>query len=129
MQRRATFLRRAIETLNLEHADVIQERAEEVGRHPQFRGTFNLVTARGFGPPAVTAECAAPLLRVGGLLVVSDPPTDQERRWHTKVLDALGLRLLRVEQTSPRYSTMEQVEACPAGFPRRPGMPQKRPLG
>ena len=34
---------------------------------PRYRGAFDLVVARGFGPPAVTAECAAPLLRsVGG---------------------------------------------------------------
>ena len=36
---------------------VVRARAEEAGRREDLRGTFDLVVARGFGPPAVTAEC------------------------------------------------------------------------
>ena len=48
------------------------------GRGPRarraYRGRFSAVVARSFGKPAVTAECAAPLLKVGGRLIVSEPP-------------------------------------------------------
>ena len=60
---------------------VDQRPAEQVGRDPELRGTFDVVTARGFGPPPVVAECAAPLLRVGGRLVVSEPPGSDGSRW------------------------------------------------
>jgi 16S rRNA (guanine527-N7)-methyltransferase len=49
------------------------------------------VVARGFGPPDERARHAAPLLRLGGSLVVSEPPGDHVR-WHVEALAALGLR-------------------------------------
>ena len=52
--------------------------AEAAGHDPLLRGQFDLVTARSFGRPAVTAECAAPFLRREGLLVVSEPPDSPE---------------------------------------------------
>ena len=73
--RRAAFLRRAVERLGLEHrVSVLEERAEVCGRDASLRAAFDGVLARSFGRPAVLAECAAPLLRVGGWLLVSEPP-------------------------------------------------------
>ena len=42
---------------------------------PSLRAGFDGALARSFGRPAVVAECAAPLLRVGGWLIVSEPPS------------------------------------------------------
>jgi len=64
-----------------ERVRVIRSRAEVAGHDPALRFQFDLVTARGFGPPAVTAECAAGFLRVDGRLVVSEPPEDRVSRW------------------------------------------------
>lgn len=76
-ERRCGFLREAVGRLGLDgRVAVVRQRAEEAGRSPTWRGGFDLVVARSFGPPAVTAECAAPFLRVGGRLVVSEPPAD-----------------------------------------------------
>ena len=73
--RRSDFLRQAVTALRLEdRVEVVQGRAEEMGRDPQRRHVADLVVARSFGPPAVTAECAAPLVAVGGMVVVSEPP-------------------------------------------------------
>ena len=49
-------------------------RAEDWAHEPELRETFDLVTARSFARPAVTAEIACGFLKVGGLLVVSEPP-------------------------------------------------------
>ena len=77
--------------------------------------------ARGFGPPAVTAECAAPFLAMGGRLLTSEPP--DERPWPSEALAQLGLTPRR-----RRHGVMvlEQVRLCPGRFPRR--SPAKRPL-
>ncbi len=73
--RRAAFLTEAVTRLGLEsRVIVLRERAEVAGRDPGCRGRFDVVVSRSFGPPAVTAECAAPFLRVGGVLVASGPP-------------------------------------------------------
>ncbi len=54
------------------------------------RGRYDLVTARAFGSPVVTAELGGALLRTGGFLVVSEPP-DQPDRWTGVDLGGLGL--------------------------------------
>ena len=97
------------------------ERAETLGRDAQERGQHQAVVARGFGPPAVTAECAAPFLAVGGRLLTSEPP--DERPWPEGPLDEVGLAVL-----GRRGSVMvlEQRTPCPERFPRR--APGKHPL-
>jgi 16S rRNA (guanine527-N7)-methyltransferase len=118
--------------------EVLCGRAEELGRDPELRGRFDAVVARSFGRPSVTAECAAPFLRVDGLLVVSDPPTADEEptvnpgaegsRWSEDGLAKLGLEpLLKV--TDPfHFTILKQSEICPDRYPRRTGIPAKRPL-
>ena len=91
--RRATWLQKATEELGISsRADVRCERAELTGRS-KWRQTAGLVTARSFGLPAATAECAAPLLRVGGRLLVADPPEREAERWPEAGLAELGLQL------------------------------------
>lgn len=126
--RRAAYLRRAVGSLGLTGAGVVQQRAEEVGRDPEVRGTLDLVVARGFGPPAVTAECAAPLLQPGGLLVVSDPPHSPPDRWPERELGELGLVPEGVVYAGATYQVLRQSEVAGTRYPRRPGIPAKRPL-
>ena len=123
-ERRSRFLEEAIAGLGLDHrVRVVQGRAEVVGRDPQLRGAFDLVTARSFGPPSATAECAAPFLDVGGHLLVSEPP-ELVSRWPDEVAQvglAVGERIGGIQ-------VLVQVAPCPERFPRRTGVPTKRPL-
>lgn len=128
--RRTLFLARATKELGIaSHVVVARARAEEAGRDPAWRSRADLVVARSFGLPAVTAECAAPLLAVGGRLIVSEPPEDGGSRWPAEGLARLGLRPAgRFEQAFCRFQVLRQQEACPEIFPRRVGIPEKRPL-
>lgn len=125
MAKRCRFLEDACRELGLTAVEVVQGRAELVGRGP-LRGQADAVIARGFGLPAVTAECAAPLLRVGGHLIVSEPPDGQDR-WPVAPLADLGLRPDRRTTSSPILQVLTQATGCPDRFPRRDGMPGKRP--
>jgi 16S rRNA (guanine527-N7)-methyltransferase len=129
-QRSVTFCREAVERLGLEtRVEVVHGRAEVVGRHPTHRGRYQLVTARGFGPAAVTAECAAPFLRMGGRLTVSEPPGAAGERWPGEGLARLGLTIARVVAAEGAgFAVLEQVAPCPPAYPRREGIPAKRPL-
>jgi 16S rRNA (guanine527-N7)-methyltransferase len=136
--RRAAFLRRAVGRLGLEErVSVLEERAEEAGRDPRHRAQFDEVVARSFGRPAVVAECGAPLLRVGGWLVVSEPPSSPEgqttmgtgdARWPEVGLAQFGLEQAGVFQDGATYQVLRQTEICPDRFPRRDGVPAKKPL-
>lgn len=129
-ERRTRFLAQAAYDLGVaDRVLVAQVRAEEAGRDLQWRAQADLVVARSFGPPAVTAECAAPLLRVGGRLVVSEPPEGGGDRWPVAALAGLGMvPLSRFEQAFSRFQVLRQDQTCPHDFPRRVGLPGKRPL-
>lgn len=116
---------------------VVRARAEEIGRQAAWRQSQQAVVARSFGPPAVTAECAAPFLCQDGYLIVSEPPVPEAvagvevghpDRWPAGPLGELGLRPAHFGQSDFGYQVLVQVRPCPDRFPRRPGMPAKRPL-
>jgi 16S rRNA (guanine527-N7)-methyltransferase len=149
-ERRAQFLDRAVVACGLQsRVSVHHQRAEEAGRNPSLRGTFDGVVVRSFGPPAVVAECAAPLLRVDGWLIVSEPPvnsvedaegertggpsaermsSEERERWPAEQLSEFGLVAEEFVKDGFGYQILRQRSACPDRFPRRNGVPSKKPL-
>ncbi|MCB0986178.1 MAG: class I SAM-dependent methyltransferase [Microthrixaceae bacterium] len=129
-QKRTTFLSESVEVLGQsDRVTVVTERAELVGRDPKFRGGFDLVVARSFAAPAVTAECAAPLLRPGGLLLVSDPPDGPADRWPGNRLSLAGLEPMdTVVEDGVHLSVLKRDDSAIDRLPRRVGIPSKRPL-
>jgi len=127
MTKRTSFLDEVVHELGWQdRVEVVTGRAEELAR--ERRATADVVVARGFGPPAVTAECAAPLLRLGGVLVVSEPPGSTGRRWPAEGVAELGLVLDRVVAGPPAFVRLQATVPCPGRYPRRTGVPAKRPL-
>ncbi len=126
--KRAQFLCEAVGQLGLsKRVAVVAERAENAGRG-RLRGGCNLVVARSFGAPAVTAECGAPFLELGGRLIVAEPPGGLPERWDADGLAILGLRTGTRLTGRTSYQTLLQDRLCPDRFPRRVGLPAKRPL-
>ena len=129
-QRRTNFLREAVGRLGLaSRVRVVTDRAEVAGRNPDLRGAFDAVVARSFGPPAVTAECAAGFLPVGGVLVVSEPPADEEPegRWPDDGLFELGFGpAVRLGTASAGFVRIPRLQDHDR-WPRRVGIPAKRP--
>lgn len=129
-RRSVDFLGEAISMLGLLGAvDVVQSRAEDLSRMPEWRETADLVVARGFSGPAITAECASGLLKPGGHLVVSEPPGSSGDRWDHHGLRQVAMRLCCVEQVGVGgFAVLEKVSELGDRYPRRAGLPQKRPL-
>jgi 16S rRNA (guanine527-N7)-methyltransferase len=131
-QRRCRFLEQAVAGLDWrDRVDVWTGRAEVLGRDPAARGRFAVVLARSFGSPAATAECGSPLLMVGGRLVVSEPPDHRPDRWPADGLARLHLARVTgadLAGGSGPGVVLRQVAPCPEQFPRRTGVPTKRPL-
>lgn len=129
-QRRADHLRWAVGRLELgTRVRVLEQPVEQVGRAVRWRGTCDAVMARGFGPPPTVAECAAPLLQVGGLLLVSEPPDASGTRWRGVEDAGLPLRLDRVvADPAVDLAVLRSTGPCPDRFPRAVGVPRRRPL-
>ena len=132
-QRRCAFLEEAVVALGAaSRVRVVCARAEEAAHDPELRGSFDTLVSRSFGPPSVTVECGAPFVRVGGRLLVSEPPEWQSdgSRWSADVLAELGLR----DSGSSRLDgggfvrQLSVERPTPSSYPRRNGIPGKRPL-
>jgi 16S rRNA (guanine527-N7)-methyltransferase len=125
MAKRCAFLRSLTSNPFLAgRVDVVEGRAEELGHRPKLREAFEVVTARSFGAPAVMAECAAGFVRVGGSVLVSEPP--DLRPWPADALMKLGLEF--GSRTVDNVALLRKVHTCPENYPRRNGRPSKAPL-
>lgn len=132
--RKCAFIERAVAACQLDNARVIQARAEAWS---DGIGTIDLVTARALAPLAVVAEYAAPLLRLGGTVIVWRGRRDRDGEVEgAAAAEELGLEPREIRRVRPyagaehrHLHVMTKVSRTPPGFPRRPGMARKRPLG
>lgn len=127
-RRRLRPVRAAVDRLGwADRVTVVHARAEEMAADERWTAHFDVVVARLFGPPAVTAECAAPLLRRHGRLLVTEPPGSSPDRWDDAGLTALGLERRR-GYDDPPVVELVSVAAPDGRFPRRAGIAARRPL-
>jgi 16S rRNA (guanine527-N7)-methyltransferase len=145
--RKTAVTDRLIQAAELKNARSITARVEEFARQPAALGggreAYDAVTARAVGPLAVLVEYAAPLLRPpsrhagGGVLVAWKGARDAaEEAAGAAAAEQLGMAVMEVLPVKPYPSSSNRhlhvyrkVAPTPAGFPRRPGMAKKRPLG
>jgi 16S rRNA (guanine527-N7)-methyltransferase len=127
--RKCAFLEQVAATLKLTNVAVAAGRAEELGHRPQLREQFDRATSRAAAPPAVLLELALPFVKPGGDLFAQVSPVDPE------LLEAAA-RLLgggppRLERPAGDAGTLLHVPKLgptPPGFPRRTGVPNRKPL-
>jgi 16S rRNA (guanine527-N7)-methyltransferase len=133
-RRRCEFIARAATTCGLGNTRAVNSRAEA---WQEGRESFDLVTARALGPLAVVIEYAAPLLRIGGAVLVWRGARDLEaERSAARAASELGLEPADPLPVHPypearqrHLHLMTKVRETPDRFPRRSGMARKRPLG
>jgi 16S rRNA (guanine527-N7)-methyltransferase len=128
--KKAAFLEAAIGTLHAS-GQVIPQRAELAGRDPDLRERFGSATARAVSTAPTVLELVVPFLKIGGVAVLQRGKMDERER--NAVIDAapmLGAEL--VEEISlqgdRRILLLRKIAMTPSRFPRRPGVPEKRPL-
>jgi 16S rRNA (guanine527-N7)-methyltransferase len=135
VNKKAAFLRETVANLSLEDVEVVAERAEVAARQDGHRDAYDWATGRALGSLPVVIELCAPFLSPGGLLVAQrsgDLDADLQRA-------APAFKALRVWSRTPIYLEMpelpghglivgEKYAPTPEAYPRRPGLPRKRPL-
>jgi 16S rRNA (guanine527-N7)-methyltransferase len=135
--KRAAFLRALATELGLANTSVIQARAEDAGRDPGHRERYGTVLARAVAPLRVLLEFTLPLARVGGL--VAAPKGSGAMREVGESANALHELRGEIEATVPLELPDQQGPPqtviivrkrapTPDRYPRRPGIPAKRPL-
>jgi 16S rRNA (guanine527-N7)-methyltransferase len=115
---------------------VVCSRAEEVGHDPVHRERYDWALARAVAEMPALAEYLLPLVRVGGYcLAQKGENAPAEVRGAVTALALFGGRLARMLPVElhglaeTRYLVLvDKVAPTPAKYPRRPGMPTKRPI-
>jgi len=130
------FCRHIVRTLGLEQVETLQERAENIGQSLAYREQYDWAVARAVADLAVLAEYLLPLVRIGGRMLAmkgENGPAESHAAEHA--LQMLGGHLRQLlPVTLPgvaeeRYLVIvDKVAATPTRYPRRVGIPSKRPL-
>jgi 16S rRNA (guanine527-N7)-methyltransferase len=134
--KKADFCRHVIKILDLQGVEVVQERAEVLGRDPKYREHYDWAVARAVAILPVLAEFLLPLVRVGGSILAmkgeSGPAEAHSAEHALRVLGGHFRQLLPVTLpgvAEERYLVViDKVAATPTAYPRRVGVPTRRPL-
>jgi 16S rRNA (guanine527-N7)-methyltransferase len=137
--KKARFLRRVVQSLSLGGVEVENARVEEIARADAHRGVYDVATARAVARLSVVAEYCVPLLMVGGYMIsMKGRLEDEEIIEGERAAERLGARFAQLIRV-PRLPVLEKKERClvilekveetPGEYPRKVGVPAKRPLG
>jgi 16S rRNA (guanine527-N7)-methyltransferase len=135
--KKVDFLDHVIDHLGLLDIHAVKGRAEEVAHDTTFREQHDLVFARAVAELPVLAEYTLPFCRLGGLVIAQKGRSAQEEaqsaEYAISILGGQVQRVMPVElqglAETRNLVVIEKVARTPIKYPRRPGMPAKRPLG
>jgi len=132
-QKKAGFLSEAIAEIGLTNCQVRTERAEDTGRG-ELRESFDLVIARGVAALPVAAELALPLTKIGGSFLAMRGKMGEEEENDKQTFDKIGggeareIAFFLPGAGERGLILVGKSNVTPEKYPRRPGIPNKRPL-
>lgn len=134
--KKARFLEHLVDNLALTGVGVLTGRAEQLARRVELREGFDLVVSRGVGGLSALLEYSLPYCRQGGrLALLRGRDVEREIGGASGALEVLGGRTAGIHPVRVAglddgrvVLSVEKVHATPEKYPRRPGMPAKRPL-
>ena len=134
--KRTRFLSLLTTVLGMEDVVVRTGRCEGLAHAPELRESFDVVVARAVASLRVMAEYAVPFCRLGGLAILQKKgDIVEELAQAAAAWDVLGARVVEVQPVPSDVLggervlvVVEKVEPTPDRYPRRPGIPAKRPL-
>lgn len=135
-EKKVHFLAHIVARLGLDRVVIIHGRAEELGQAPEHRERYDWALARAVAEMPVLAEYLLPLVKIGGR-VLAQKGEDAVAETHSAdwAITTLGGRVRRLVPVELRglaetryLVVLDKVAATPSLYPRRAGMPAKRPL-
>ena len=150
LEKRVRFLNAVIGELGLEGIDAVHARAEDAGRDPEYREKFDVATARAVAPMNVLCEYCLPFVRTGGSFIAMKGPAEENfdgalRKLNGKVTEDVSFVLgagekggaapertaenvTETESLRRRIIVIGKTAPSPRQYPRKAGLPAKKPL-
>ncbi len=134
--KKAAFLNHLEQKLGLDNVEIVVGRAEEVAHNPRYREKFDLVLSRGVAPLPTLVELTLPFCVIGGSFIAQKKGAiDTEIDNSNVAIGLLGGNLREVKRVDLEEFTdqrclliIDKLSPTPQQYPRRPGIPSKRPL-
>lgn len=134
--KKATFLHHLKDKLGLDNVEVVVGRAEAVAHLSEYRESFDVVLSRAVAPLPTLVELTLPFCAVGGSFIAQKKgEIEPEIAQATKAISTLGGNLREVKKIDLEEFTdqrqliiIDKLSVTPRQYPRRPGIPAKRPI-
>lgn len=136
VKKKADFCEIVIKELGLSDVQILHARAEDIGRNPAYRETYDWSVARAVADLSVLAEYLLPLTIVGGYaLAMKSANFNEELHLAKPAISALGGEIDRIDLISlpENYGErslilIKKIKPTPEKWPRKAGLPTKKPL-
>ena len=134
--KKADFCRHIVQVLKLDQVDVVQARAEELGVDQNHRERYDWAVARAVANMPTLSEYLLPLVRVGGAVLAQKGESGPaEIHGADRAVKFLGGQLRKLQKINlpgiaeDRYLiVLDKCATTPPGYPRRVGLPSKKPI-
>jgi 16S rRNA (guanine527-N7)-methyltransferase len=135
-KKKTIFLKKVTEEINFQKVKILNGRAETFGKGPDHRERYDIAISRAVAPLNVLSEYCLPLVRAGGLFIAQKGRSyKKETEKSFKTIQVLGGELIGVENVRIPFINQERhllvikkIKDTPSKYPRKEGLPQKRPL-
>lgn len=134
--KKAGFLRHVVNKLGLDNVEIVIGRAEEMAQREDFREKFDIVLSRAVAQLATLVELTLPFCATGGIFIAQKKGNiGMELAKSERAIGSLGGKLREVKEVNltelddeRRLIVIEKISPTPPKYPRRAGIPAKRPL-
>ena len=134
--KKAAFLRHIRQKLGLDNIEIVVGRAEDASHQAQYREQFDAVLSRAVATLPSLVELALPFCTIGGSFIAQKKGAiDQEVSQATRAIGLMGGKLRETkridleELADERWLVViDKLSPTPQKYPRRPGIPTKRPI-
>ncbi len=136
LNKRLVFLNEVIEELGLENIETIHGRAEDFGKDQKYREQFDLCLSRAVANLSTLSELCLPFVKRGGYFIsYKSGQVDEEVQDAKRAIQLLGGKNTRLEKfalpnsdISRSFVVISKAISTPDNFPRKPGIPAKKPI-
>lgn len=135
-KKKIRFLEKVIENLGLKDVVALHERAENLGQNNDFREKFDAAFSRAVSSMSVVSEYCLPLLKKDGYFICQKGKTlEEELNEGRKAIEVMGGKIdkiidlrLPILGDKRKLVLIKKIKPTPQKYPRRPGIPKKRPI-
>lgn len=136
LNKRLIFLENVTNSLNLSDVNLIHGRAEDYGKDEDYREKYDIALARAVAKLPILLEFCLPFVKVGGYFIaLKGLEAEEELAESHKALEVLGAKFIDSKsftllngEHKRTLMLFEKIAEMPSKYPRKAGIPKKRPL-